>query len=208
MKKIIILVLVVVLVIVGIFVGLKIFSKPELVACTQEAMLCPDGSYVGRVGPNCEFEKCPNENINESHKNIAYLIEGQEILLQNGIAETEIILGSASKTITKYFGNETRGDFNSDGLEDIAFVVTQNSGGTGTFYYVVVALQTENGYQGTNAILLGDRIAPQTTEFRDNEIIVNYADRKPEESFAENPTLGISKYLKVVDGELTEIKKN
>ncbi len=29
------------------------------VACTQEAKLCPDGSYVGRTGPNCEFAQCP-----------------------------------------------------------------------------------------------------------------------------------------------------
>jgi len=29
------------------------------VACTMEARLCPDGSYVGRVGPNCEFAPCP-----------------------------------------------------------------------------------------------------------------------------------------------------
>lgn len=27
--------------------------------CTQEAKLCPDGSYVGRTGPNCEFSPCP-----------------------------------------------------------------------------------------------------------------------------------------------------
>lgn len=28
-------------------------------ACTQEAKLCADGSYVGRTGPNCEFTPCP-----------------------------------------------------------------------------------------------------------------------------------------------------
>jgi hypothetical protein len=27
--------------------------------CTQEAKQCPDGSYVGRTGPNCEFAACP-----------------------------------------------------------------------------------------------------------------------------------------------------
>lgn len=32
-------------------------AKP--VACTQEAKLCPDGSSVGRTGPNCEFAPCP-----------------------------------------------------------------------------------------------------------------------------------------------------
>jgi hypothetical protein len=32
------------------------------VACTMEARMCPDGSYVGRSGPSCEFEACPNIN--------------------------------------------------------------------------------------------------------------------------------------------------
>lgn len=30
------------------------------VACTMDAMMCPDGSYVGRQGPNCEFAMCPS----------------------------------------------------------------------------------------------------------------------------------------------------
>jgi hypothetical protein len=43
---------------------LKTFEVPiqfsgANVACTQEAKLCPDGSYVGRTGPNCEFAPCP-----------------------------------------------------------------------------------------------------------------------------------------------------
>lgn len=29
------------------------------VYCTQDLNLCPDGSYVGRGGPNCEFGPCP-----------------------------------------------------------------------------------------------------------------------------------------------------
>lgn len=32
----------------------------EMIACTMDAMMCPDGSYVGRTGPNCEFV-CPLE---------------------------------------------------------------------------------------------------------------------------------------------------
>lgn len=28
-------------------------------ACTLEAKVCPDGSSVGRTGPNCEFAPCP-----------------------------------------------------------------------------------------------------------------------------------------------------
>jgi hypothetical protein len=29
-------------------------------SCTMEAKLCPDGSAVGRTGPNCEFAACPS----------------------------------------------------------------------------------------------------------------------------------------------------
>ena len=34
-------------------------NQAEPVACTMEARLCPDGSYVGRVPPNCDFAACP-----------------------------------------------------------------------------------------------------------------------------------------------------
>lgn len=54
----------------GFFLGIKsnqIFPipigpipvPPDQVACTLEAKLCPDGSSVGRVPPNCEFAPCP-----------------------------------------------------------------------------------------------------------------------------------------------------
>lgn len=33
------------------------------IACTQEAKLCPDGSYVGRVLANCGFAPCPGEEL-------------------------------------------------------------------------------------------------------------------------------------------------
>jgi hypothetical protein len=32
---------------------------PEPVACAQDAMLCPNGSYVSRIAPKCEFAPCP-----------------------------------------------------------------------------------------------------------------------------------------------------
>lgn len=31
----------------------------EPVFCTMDAKECPDGSFVGRIGPNCEFAPCP-----------------------------------------------------------------------------------------------------------------------------------------------------
>lgn len=39
--------------------GLLNNNPAEQVACTMEAKECPDGSYVGRSGPKCEFVSCP-----------------------------------------------------------------------------------------------------------------------------------------------------
>ena len=36
------------------------------VVCTMEAKLCPDGSYVGRTGPKCEFSACPTSSTTTS----------------------------------------------------------------------------------------------------------------------------------------------
>lgn len=30
----------------------------DMIACTMDAKMCPDGSYVGRVAPKCEFAPC------------------------------------------------------------------------------------------------------------------------------------------------------
>lgn len=53
-------------------------------ACTEEAKLCPDGSYVGRIGPNCEFAECPKSKCdytNESMKYVAKSIEECAMIL-------------------------------------------------------------------------------------------------------------------------------
>jgi hypothetical protein len=36
-------------------------------ACTMDAMICPDGSAVGRTGPNCEFAPCPTDSASDEN---------------------------------------------------------------------------------------------------------------------------------------------
>ncbi|MEI6296861.1 MAG: META domain-containing protein [bacterium] len=137
-----------------------------------------------------------NNPLGSSYKDATYTIDGKTVTLKDGISEIEVTSGSNSKIITKYFGNEVFYDFDSNGKEDVAFVLTQEGGGSGTFYYVVVALNTADGYAGSQAVLLGDRIAPQTTEVKKGGIIVvNYADRAQGESFVIPPSVGKSIWL-------------
>lgn len=55
----------IILIIAGVLVlagGVYFWQKskaPNQIACPMDAKICPDGSSVGRTGPNCEFTACP-----------------------------------------------------------------------------------------------------------------------------------------------------
>jgi len=136
------------------------------------------------------------------YKDAEYLIEGVRVKLENGYAEREAAPDSASKIITRYFGNMLQTDLNGDGREDVAFILTEERGGSGTFFYAVAALNTERGYDGSDGYLLGDRIAPQTTNVSQNPrhkyvVVFNYADRAQGEPITARPSEGKSAYLKL-----------
>lgn len=143
----------------------------------------------------------------DGFKNATYMIDGESVTLVNGEARTPVAEGSAGEKVTKYFGNEEEVDFNEDGEKDVVFLMTQETGGSGVFYYLVGAIKNKEGYWGMSGVLLGDRIAPQTTELVGNEIVVNYADRKKEEPMTAEPTVGVSRYFKFVEGSLVEVVK-
>lgn len=141
-------------------------------------------------------------------KDATYTIEGESVTLVAGVSEREAAPESASTVITRYFGNDVQVDLNGDGREDLVFLLTQETGGTGTFFYVVAALNTEDGWVGSHAYFLGDRIAPQTTEMsqnlnHQNVIVVNYADREDGQPMSEQPSVGKSVWLKLDVGSMT-----
>jgi len=186
----------VLLVIVSVIVVMR-FTSPE------DTWICTNYQWVKHGNPSslppisgCEF------NL----KNASFTIDGQMVTLINGVSEIEAAPGSASKITTRYFGNEAKGDLTGDGLEDIAFLVTQDGGGSGLFYYAVVAIKTADGYKTTSAFLIGDRIAPQTTEIRadSRELYVNFAERNPGEPMTTQPSLGVTLFLKVTSDGILE----
>jgi hypothetical protein len=141
----------------------------------------------------------------DGYKNANCRIGGTDVQLVNGLAEAPAAPGSGSTIVTRVFGNAAFGDLTNDGRVDVGFLLTQNLGGSGTFYYAAAATRAgDGGWVGTNAILLGDRIAPQATEIRLSSLIVNYADRKPGEPFTTQPSVGTTKHFVVFNGALVE----
>ncbi len=136
------------------------------------------------------------------YKDSAYRIDGMSVQLKDGLAKSEAAPGSASMVMTRYFGNDYVVDLNNDGREDVVFLLTQETGGSGVFYFVVAVLNTERGYVGSDGYLLGDRIAPQTIETSPNPrhknvVVANYVDRAVGEPMSAQPSVGKSVYLKL-----------
>ncbi|MEK7631059.1 MAG: META domain-containing protein [Patescibacteria group bacterium] len=140
--------------------------------------------------------KPKQETFSFDYKNSTYLIDGQYVTLKDGVSEVSAAPGSATMITTRYFGNAVEADLDNDGDADTAFLVTHNTGGSGTFYYLVGAIKEVSGYRGTSGVLIGDRIAPQTTEYRNGNVIVNYADRERGEPMTAEPTVGESLHLR------------
>jgi hypothetical protein len=143
----------------------------------------------------------------EGPRNTSYVIEGRRVLLRDGLAETEAAPGSASTITTRHVGHELKTDLDGDGREDVAFLLTQEGGGSGTFFYVVGALATDRGYIGSDGYPLGDRIAPQAIEpsknpRHENVIVVSYADREAGEPMSAPPSVGKSVHLKLVPASM------
>lgn len=65
----------------------QLTKSPEPVACTMDAKICPDGSAVGRTGPNCEFAECPqvDGDTDEVTVGVQPVAIGQSVTV-NGVA--------------------------------------------------------------------------------------------------------------------------
>jgi len=136
-----------------------------------------------------------------------YIIEDDPVTLINGKAEKEISPGSASKIEVAAWGKPVKGDLTGDGISDAALILAYSAGGSGTFYYVAAALNNFDSGKtvGTNAILLGDRVAVQNISIDQKEIIVNYADRKKDDPMVIQPSIGITRRFMVESSLLTEM---
>lgn len=73
-------------------------TQPEAKACTQEAKLCPDGSAVGRTGPNCEFAACPAAGSNPANGTGTHLCTEEEKIASACTLEYNPVCGSDGAT--------------------------------------------------------------------------------------------------------------
>ena len=126
-------------------------------------------------------------------------IDTQEFAMSDGVAVIPPSQGSETANTLRLIGapvmgdsdvgDSDVGDSDGDGNPDAALLVQHDPGGSGTFYYAVVAINDGGSYRASNALLLGDRIEPRAVEFADGRFVYTYAERKPGDSMSERGTV-------------------
>jgi hypothetical protein len=122
-------------------------------------------------------------------KNITVTLDGDTVTLDDGVAEKPAAPGSAAQNTVRIVGEPVMGDATGDGRADAALLLENDPGGSGTFYYAVLAIDDDGSYRATNAVSLGDRIVPRGVEFTDGRFAYSYLERKPGEPLAVAPSL-------------------
>ena len=121
--------------------------------------------------------------------NATYTIGNRPVSLIDGRSEEPAAPHSSGKIITQVHNKPLFADIDKDGIDDAVLILTQSTGGSGTFYYVAAAIATPTGYEGTAGHLLGDRIKPKRIEVLGYKARIHFLTRSSEQSFADEPTL-------------------
>jgi len=128
-------------------------------------------------------------------QNSTYTVEGETFKMNDGVAEKSYSGNVATKNSLRVFGNTAYGDLDADGDTDAAVLLQNDRGGTGSFFYAVLVMNDNGVAKATNAMFLGDRIAPQTIEIHDGRAVYNFAERKVNEPMTTPPSIGKSVWV-------------
>lgn len=148
----------------------------EGVVCTLDAMMCPDGSAVGRQAPNCEFAPCPGELGNSQSTIDDYFVSktGFSVELPSGWAYDKDLLDRLSISIGAnpsdqldpiiygYYFSPPGARLNTQEMRNSGFeVIEEDIHIDGTLGKRMIAVATENVQDGFSSDYINEVTIPQ-----------------------------------------------
>jgi len=125
--------------------------------------------------------------------NATFQLDLDTVTLANGRAERPAAPGSASKVTTTLTDQRVAADLDGDGRPDTAVILVRETGGTGSFHYLVVLLNRPGGVKATPGVLLGDRIKVNALRSDGKTLIVDMLDRAQGEPLTAAATVNSSR---------------
>jgi hypothetical protein len=143
--------------------------------------------------------------------NHRYRIERETVSLHRG-SSRKPIAGSTASIITEVAMQPKFVDLNNDGFNDAVLILMQQTGGSGTFYYLAVALgnvATGPAHADVTAAhvvescFLGDRIKIEQVSLVDNVIVVDYLDHAKGQPMSGQAVVRSHKRCRLIGDTLT-----
>ncbi len=115
--------------------------------------------------------------IEDSFKNLAYIIDGQKVTFDNGVGLIPPSLAKKNATTTFEISPvQERCDINGDFSPDLVFLIKKQMGGDQAQYYLSSAITLHTGYSGLNALYVDTLVASSTLTYKNNTITIEYLD--------------------------------
>ncbi len=139
---------------------------------------------------------------------LTYHIDDRDIPMNRGVFRQDIPNSSLQEHI-EITHPSALGDISHDGVRDYVTILKQESGGSGTFFYITAVLADEKDsskVQTTNSLLIGDRIIPHTIIIDLNGLItLQYYDRGDGEPMTTEPIYLVERNFRIQNQSLIEV---
>lgn len=127
-----------------------------------------------------------------------------EATLEDGEFREPLAPGSAGELIIQ-LGKWATGDLDGAGATDAAAITIEQTGGSGTFYFLHALTADNDELADAGAAFLGDRIRVEGVSIHDGAITVALLDRAPEAAMASEPTVAVIRRFTLQNGALVEL---
>ena len=134
------------------------------------------------------------------YKNAIYRIEGKDVTLLEGQHSQPAAEGAAEQDVTRVVEPPAHAVGKLGGRSAVAVFLSQEGGGSGTFYYAALVF---NDGRGTT-FQIGDRIQPIGIAINGDDLVVSYLDRKADEPMAVPPTVPKERHFAYMNGQIVE----
>jgi len=99
-------------------------------------------------------------------------------------------------------------DLDQDGDMDGAALLSLNTGGSGVFTMLSVLLNENGKFTSIYPAIIDDRVKQTDLSFTNETIRVDYLSRVEDQPMTDEPTVPLSRYFTISEGELTEVDEN
>ena len=132
-----------------------------------------------------------------------------EATLEDGEFREPLAPGSAGELVIqldKWAAGDIDGQGSEQSGDDAAAITIEQTGGSGTFYFVHALTADGDDLRDAGVAFLGDRIRVEGVSIHDGVIVVALLNRAPEAAMASEPTIAAIRRFALQGGELVELE--